>query len=236
MSDRAGSAVGFALALAFAFLAQAAAQPTPIPSPSPQALKVIEHTRTSAMCILLHQNVAQSVRAVLANDVIIGEFGGLLDPMNMGANAADDHFGNRVSPLLALDRVRALSLGSQLVQNLGQVDRLLSDPQFDSTSVDSDGQLRSIREALEQIALQQRELLNMVFGTAFAVNPVDLHSYGYVVQGEATDRIRSAPAGAIVGHNTFGAFAAVITANVLQTRRLEDVAATRIMAVAPLCR
>lgn len=201
------------------------------PTASPTPLKVIERVQASARCTLLHENVAPSVGAVLRNDIVIQQAGTSVDNMVRSINGlgGDSPYGN---PGVALAQVQLLDLGGRLVKNIAAIDRRLADPRFKNLS---DPEVAAIRESLEHVADQQSRLLNIIFSIAYSSHPADLRYYGDPVQDQIREAIRREPRGSVVSGDVFGPFERIANENIAQTRILENVAASQIVAMARSC-
>lgn len=230
-------------------LAQAA--PTASP-PTPTPLKVIGHERTSALCTLLHENIARSVGDVLLNDAAIDRAGdavaGMIISINSHAGdttidptsgrvvdmAPDDSlwlFGDP-NPGVAMAEIKLLAIGGQIVRNSAEIDRLLADPRFADPA---NAQGAAIKADLQRVEQQQTQMENVIFAIAYTEHPANILWYPDPIRQEIQDVMQHAPRNAETT-NVFSALGAIANANIVRTHVLENAAAGDIMTVARLCR
>ncbi len=211
----------------FALLStQSAFASTPLP--------VIGHERTSAMCTLLHENVAQSVGDVLRDDATITQAGGAVDEMARAINEWGWGGGlwphDPPNPGIARAELQLIRMGDAIEANLAQIDRLLRDPRFGDPA---SAQLASVKASLQRIAGEQFQVMELIFDIAYAPFPEYLTYYPENIQEQVKAMMRRAPRGSF--DNMFASLGVIANRNIAETRVSESATAEAIMRVARLC-
>jgi hypothetical protein len=137
------------------------------PQPQPPPLKTITHIRSSPFCTTLRENVGQTVKALIRNNIAFGQAKSLFLKM------AHDRVTSADRTMVTDLNVQGLGpLIGAIAQDLSQSNALLNDARRFSAKPNSadERELAEIRRELRAIVDRQNEALNVLSGTYFSYN------------------------------------------------------------------
>jgi hypothetical protein len=150
-----------------------AALVTPQPSPSP--LKTISSVRSSPFCTALRENVGHAVKALIENNVAIGQSKSVFLKM-----AHDELTSGDKQMVMDMDVQHLDPLIEQIVKNRDAALAQLSDAERFAAQPKSDDErrLERIRQQLRAVIDRQNDALNLLSGTFFSYNGNRLNGSG----------------------------------------------------------